>query len=29
MMNGVYYEIKENPELSLSEAQEKVIKNLD
>ena len=28
MMNGVYYEIKENPELSLSEAQEKVIKNL-
>ena len=28
MMNGVYYEIKENPELSLEEAQEKVIKNL-
>ena len=28
MMNGVYYEIKENPELSLAEAQEKVIKNL-
>ena len=27
-MNGVYYEIKENPELSLAEAQEKVIKNL-
>ena len=28
MMNGVYYEIKENPELKLEEAQEKVIKNL-
>lgn len=28
MLNGVYFEIKNNPELSLEEAQEKVIKNL-
>jgi len=28
MMNGVYYELKEDPSLSLEEAQEKVIKNL-
>jgi len=28
MLNGVYYETKENPDLSLAEAQEKVIKNL-
>ena len=27
-MNGVYCEIKNNPELTLEEAQEKVIKNL-
>jgi hypothetical protein len=28
MMNGVYYECKNDPSLSLAEAQEKVIKNL-
>jgi len=28
MMNGVYFELKEDPSLSLEEAQEKVIKNL-
>lgn len=28
MLNGVYFEIKNNPELSLEEAQAKVIKNL-
>jgi len=28
MLNGVYYETKENTDLSLAEAQEKVIKNL-
>jgi len=28
MMNGVYYELKEDPSLSLEKAQEKVIKNL-
>ena len=28
MMNGVYYELKEDPSISLEEAQEKVIKNL-
>ena len=28
LLNGVYYEIKNNPSLTLEEAQEKVIKNL-
>jgi hypothetical protein len=28
MMNGIYFELKEDPSLSLEEAQEKVIKNL-
>jgi hypothetical protein len=28
MMNGVYFELKEDPSLTLEEAQEKVIKNL-